>query len=487
MATVSPPKLRFCTASPATTRYTAANPMVANAAGINRRNRRNQNRFNPNPPPAAASDSRNNNDVIKNPDNVKNVDTPKNPPLAHENPPWNNNTANTATPRNPSKPGKNRQLASLPVAVPLSPSARGSGSGTMSGASMLSSPMAKVPRPVIPTPAAPDLGDGAVGVGQSSRTWGPTPSKRRLAARRNGGPQRRAATTSIDVTSSAPVSSRPVIDLHSPGNFVDLVRYPVDRLDTAEGRAMVGALRQSLADTGLAQLPGFVKPEIIERMTHDALTLRADAHLEDVWGTPYLGLPDESFPPGHPRRHESRSLTWVIGYDQIPGDDPLRQLYEWPVLTEFMAEVLEIRPLHRFGDPLGALNMTVMEQDHTQGWHYDNTDFVVSLAIQSSTGGGEFECAARIRSDDDENYDEVASVLAEQAGPRVEVYPMVPGTLMIFHGRRSVHRVSAVEGDVPRIVALLSWDREPDTDSSELFKLVRYGRSEPLAAPVPRG
>jgi hypothetical protein len=146
--------------------------------------------------------------------------------------------------------------------------------------------------------------------------------------------------------------------------------------------------------------------------------------------------------------------------------------------------VLEIRPLYRFGDPLGALNLTVMDDEHTQAWHYDNTDVVVSLAVQRSTVGGEFECAAGIRTDHEEHYDEVASVLAEEAGDRVEVYPMVPGTLMIFHGRHSVHRVTEVQGGVPRIVALLSWDRQPDTDSSELFKLVRYGRSEPLPTPA---
>ncbi|HVN51176.1 MAG TPA: hypothetical protein VMT43_07080, partial [Acidimicrobiales bacterium] len=126
----------------------------------------------------------------------------------------------------------------------------------------------------------------------------------------------------------------------------------------------------------------------------------------------------------------------------------------------------------------GALNLAVMEQDHTQAWHYDNTDFVVSLAIQSSEAGGDFECAASIRTDDDERYDEVAAVIDGRAPERVEVYPMVPGTLMIFRGRHSVHRVSPVAGDTPRIVALLAWDRRPDTDSSELFKLVRYGRSE---------
>ena len=55
----------------------------------------------------------------------------------------------------------------------------------------------------------------------------------------------------------------------------------------------------------------------------------------------------------------------------------------------------------------------------------------------------------------------------------------VAGTLMLFQGRRSLHRVSSVEGDVPRIVALLAYDTRPESDTSDLFKLIRYGRSEP--------
>jgi len=53
---------------------------------------------------------------------------------------------------------------------------------------------------------------------------------------------------------------------------------------------------------------------------------------------------------------------------------------------------------------------------------------------------------------------------------------MTPGTLMLFNGRRSMHRVSPVGGDVPRYVALLAYDTKPGTDSTDELKLSRYGR-----------
>jgi hypothetical protein len=269
-----------------------------------------------------------------------------------------------------------------------------------------------------------------------------------------------------------------------PATVVDLDRYPIGDLQSPAARAVVDDARAGLAARGVAIFPGFVREDARQTIANDAQASKAQAHLEDVWGTPYLDLPDESLPVGHPRRTSVHSLTWVLAYDLVPPTSPARLLYECDDMTAFLGEVLERRPLHRMADPLGALNVTIMDEGHVQGWHYDSTDFVVSLAVQASAAGGEFECARTIRDADDEHYDDVALVLAGRAGERVEVYPMTPGTLMVFMGRRSLHRVAPVQGSRPRIVALFGYDTSPDTNSSDLLKLVRYGRTEPLPAPA---
>ena len=40
------------------------------------------------------------------------------------------------------------------------------------------------------------------------------------------------------------------------------------------------------------------------------------------------------------------------------------------------------------------MNLAVMIEGDELGWHFDQTDFVVSLAIQSSDDGGDFESRA---------------------------------------------------------------------------------------------
>ena len=94
----------------------------------------------------------------------------------------------------------------------------------------------------------------------------------------------------------------------------------------------------------------------------------------------------------------------------------------------------------------------------------------------SSTAGGDFECVHAIRTAHDECYDAVAAVLAGDTS-RVRVLPMQPGTLMLFEGRRSIHRVAPVVGPEPRYVGLLGYDRTPGTCSSESLRRTRYGRT----------
>jgi hypothetical protein len=270
-------------------------------------------------------------------------------------------------------------------------------------------------------------------------------------------------------------------DAAAPADLIDLARYPVTELDSAAGRAVL-AEAQRARRRASPSCPAFWALKRWRPWRRTPAPWCPGAHREDVAaGTPYLELPDESFPAGHPRRTAIRSATWVIAYDLIPHDSPIRALYEWEPLMAFIGAVLERDPLYRFADRLGALNLTSMLEGDVQGWHYDSTDFVVSIAIQAPRGGGLFECAPRIRNQTEEHYDAVARVLAGE-GPS-EVFPFTPGTMMVFEGRHSIHRVTPVAGEVPRYVALLAYDTKPGTDSSDLLKLVRYGRTEPVAQP----
>ena len=269
-----------------------------------------------------------------------------------------------------------------------------------------------------------------------------------------------------------------------PAALVDLHRYPVTDCAGA-GATVIAHHAAELRDTGVSILPGFLRSDALEDLVAECAGLATGAHFQDVQGTPYLELPDPAkWPAEHPRLTLARSAVHTVAYDRFsPSTSGLRAMFEWDALLEFVSHILGRAPLHRYADPLGAMNLAVMREGDTLGWHFDQTDFVVSLAIQASEGGGEFENVQRLRWVDgggiDERYDTVARVLAGDAPDLVTTVPMKPGTLMLFEGRWSLHRVTPVRGTTPRHVALFGYDTKAGTMSSDLLKQVRYGRREP--------
>ena len=262
--------------------------------------------------------------------------------------------------------------------------------------------------------------------------------------------------------------------------LVDLDRYPIVDLALPAARQVVEHCRAQLAADGACELPGFLHRDAVERAACEAVMLSARAHRSRVDGTVYLGLPDESAPEAHPRRVVGANALAAVAYDRFPHDSTIRALYEWTALRSFVAAVLGVAHLFPYADPLGALNLAVMTAGDELAWHFDQTDFVVSLALVTADRGGDFEYVPNLRTATDERYDAVAAVL-DGVGAGVTRLSMTPGTLLLFEGRHALHRVTPVEGPTARLVALLAYDTKPGTTSSQLLRLVRYGRDAPDA------
>jgi hypothetical protein len=272
-----------------------------------------------------------------------------------------------------------------------------------------------------------------------------------------------------------------VSDPSVPQQLIDLDAYPVHDLHGASARALIERCRGQLRADGACELPGFVTPQAIARMVRESDALVPVAHHAAGPITIYLGMPDMSLPEGHPRRHLGSSSLAAIAYDLFPSAHALRALYEWDPLMTFLAAALGRERLHRYADPFGALNVAVMGDGDELDWHFDQTDFVVSIALRDADEGGDFEYAPLLRSASDERYDDVRAVLGGDTA-RVRRVPMTPGTLLLFEGRHSLHRVTRIHGATSRLVALLAYDTKPGTMSSELLRLARYGRTAPAPA-----
>lgn len=256
---------------------------------------------------------------------------------------------------------------------------------------------------------------------------------------------------------------------------VDRARYPIDRLGTPGAGALVAQCGAQLADDGACQLPGFVLPAATRTIAAESAAVAHRAHHHAGASTPYLEIPPNDLPDDHPRRTANPFALGAVAWDDIPADHLLHRLYAWDGLRDFLAAVLGETVLFRYADPLGACNIAVMDAGDELEWHFDQTDFVVSIALQAAQEGGDFLYAPRLRSARDECYDQVSALLAGDRS-RVRRIPMEPGTLLLFQGRHAIHCVTPVRGTTTRLVALLAYDTKPGTCATPFLQQARYGR-----------
>jgi hypothetical protein len=145
-------------------------------------------------------------------------------------------------------------------------------------------------------------------------------------------------------------------------------------------------------------------------------------------------------------------------------------------MTAFMAAALGKDRLYRSADPLDALQITAFEPGDELGWHFDRSEFSVTVMYAPADSGGEFVYVPGLRSDQAPNYDEVAAVLAGDQ-TRVRPMPSGPGTLAFFHGHNALHRVTPVTGHRARINSVLTYGEGPDMRLNDLTSKLFYGRT----------
>jgi hypothetical protein len=259
-------------------------------------------------------------------------------------------------------------------------------------------------------------------------------------------------------------------------DVVDLGRYPIHEPASQGYGALVLACQDQLRDRGVAQLAGFLTPAAVSQMIAEAGRLAAQAWASDQSHTVYFEPPDDSAGADHPRALLQHSAKKAIAYDLIPDGAPIRRLYESADLTAFIAAVLGKPVLYRSADPLDALEIAVFADGGELGWHFDNSEFSVTVMYAEAEAGGHFDYCPRLRDEQDENYPGVRKVLLGDPGGVIRL-PSAPGTLAVFRGQHALHRVTPVSGPRPRINSVLTYGERPGMKLNRLTQELFYGRT----------
>lgn len=253
-------------------------------------------------------------------------------------------------------------------------------------------------------------------------------------------------------------------------DIVDLDRYPMSQ-------PKFGAhCRTTLDRDGVLVLSDFIQPSALAAMLAEAEAGQDKAYFCASSHSVYLTPPDPLFAENHPANRKMVSSKGCICDDLIGTNSPLRTLYDDTSFRNFIASVTGQTELHPYADSLSSINIHYANRDQELGWHFDNSSFAITLLIQKPPLGSHFEYVKNLRSADigDMNFEGVKSLLNGDMRP--ETLSMEAGTLVLFRGRNSIHRVSPNESDTTRMLAVLAYNTEAGVALSETARMTFYGR-----------
>ncbi len=257
-------------------------------------------------------------------------------------------------------------------------------------------------------------------------------------------------------------------------DILDLDRYPLHEPDSPACAGLVAQSRAKLDADGLFNLDGFLRQDAMtETVAALAPRFATESFTHERTHNIYFRR-DLDLPGDHPALRQNRTVNHTLCADQMPGT-PILALYGWAPFVDFLAAVMDKPALFPMADPLAAVNAMEYRAGEALNWHFDRSEFTTTLLLQAPGSGGDFEYVKDLRSDDDPNYDGVARLLNGQEPTRI--LPVAPGTLNVFRGKNTAHRVTPVAGPRPRIIAVFSYFDRPGVTFSAEERLGFYGRA----------
>jgi hypothetical protein len=261
--------------------------------------------------------------------------------------------------------------------------------------------------------------------------------------------------------------------------IVDLERYPITDLQSGQGRELVARCRAEFVDAVSCELPGFIRPSAVEAVIADVEAREEHAFRSSrersAYGF-YAPSHDESpdIEEGDPHAAPQWRDVCYLAYDEFPPGGVLHTLYESAEVCAFTAALLGLPEIHPVADPLMAAPVSLYYEDCQLGWHCDTQEFTVTVMFRTSEAGGVFEYMP-LAGPGDANFHRVPAVFE---GERTEVrsVDIQPGSIVLFRGANTLHRVTRSRGRKPRLLSVFHLEQQPGRVYPEQWKVDVFGR-----------
>jgi len=233
-------------------------------------------------------------------------------------------------------------------------------------------------------------------------------------------------------------------------------------------------LISELEKEGILVFKSFLNSKSILDLQNEAKELKPLAFSSSSEYNVYVSEHDKKFPDNSPRNRIMKTTKKCIPCDLIPKDSLLKTIYNSKKLKTFFSEILNVKKLFPYEDSLSSININYYDKGDALGWHFDNSDFTITLLIKNCLEGGVYEFFNNMRYiNGEEDYSTVEKILDKKIeGKKIK---SDDGDLMIFKGNKSIHQVSEViKGE--RILVTFNYNLTKGVSLSEQSRKTFFGR-----------
>lgn len=259
--------------------------------------------------------------------------------------------------------------------------------------------------------------------------------------------------------------------------MINYSEYPIDAASTSEYAAMIKICKEQLRVQGFVSLKNFLDSRCVSSLVSSILDLeqlgvgfysteRHNVFLED--NAKESSSTDQDAKSLHPRHIQLKSSKLLINANDLVRKAPeLDILFQSTAFLHFIRDVLQLN-LYPSSDEYGKYYANIFNKGDGLNFHFDRSEFSISLILQPADDGGRFQFVPNSReivegwSEMPLNTEDLRSAIAASSSKyTLEEPDLAAGDLYLFRGQNSLHRVSEITTG-KRINVILTFNTEPD-------------------------
>lgn len=240
------------------------------------------------------------------------------------------------------------------------------------------------------------------------------------------------------------------------------------------GEEKMLSLKNIFSNDGILVFDNFIQQDVLLGLEKEAMSLCQDAYRSSTAYNPFIDA-YENVASERLRNIQFTTEKSCICYDQIPENSALKFLYQSEEFQSFLSRILWVENFYPYADPLWGININYYDPGDSLEWHYDNCSFTITLLLKKPDAWWSYEYFANERYDDawKEDYQKLENMISGALLPKS--VDLEEGTLVIFRGTESLHRVTPIERG-QRILVTFCYNLYEGISLSEKSRMTFFGR-----------